>query len=610
MMKIKYLIIMLFMIFILPLGVLADGNISVSTSNINITKGGSSSFVITANNSAGRIDIKSSNPSVASVSQDSLFLDMSNSTIIVSGNSAGSAIITVYVSDVTTYDDEDLSGKTYSINVNVAEPVINHNKKLSDNNNVKSIKAEGFELEKIGGQEFKLSVMNNVTSINIIADLEDNKASISGDGVRELKVGSNIIDIIVTSESGKQKKYVLNITRKEGYYIEDLVSIMENLAEKNVSVKIDADSILSSDILKKIKNSGKQVDLNYSDENNKLIYSWLIDGDKIVDTNDFLTSVSYISEYKEDIEKLTNYADGLYINIKNNNKLPAGSMIKLNVGDKFESGEMVKLYCYNPKNNDLNFVMDELTVKDKYIQFGVNDCSNYFVTMSTVKNNDTNSKLFYVIGIFVIAALCFTIFILLRNKSKRNKNDNTKNNDVKNIDINLHSVDNTTNDIDVINENNVVNTVSDNNNIVINNDVVDNHEIDNVNSDVDESKVISSAISNLNVETDVVDNETSTDLDSFVINNLDVETDNDSVETQNNNTVVNNEINNDTNNLEETSVIDNLNNEKVEDNLTFENVVNDTNSSNVLNNVSSEISDDDNVVTFGGYNIDLGDNNI
>lgn len=558
MMKFRYLIIILIMTFILPTSVLAVGDVSVSSSNINVVKGGTSSFVITATNSAGRVDIKSSNPGVVSVSQTSVFLDMNSSTILINGNSLGNAIITVYVSDATTYDDEDLSGKSYTINVNVSEPVVNQNKKLSDNNNVKSITVEGYELEKISEKEFNLSVLNSVASVNVNAVLDDKKASVSGDGVRELNVGENIIEIIVTSESGKENKYVLNITRNKGLQLEELTSSIGNLAEKNINVKIEADSILSSDILKKIKDSGKQVSLNYSDENNKLLYSWIIDGNKIDKTNEFLTSVSYISEYKEDIEKLTNYAEGLYVNIKNNNKLPEGSIIKLHVGDKYDNDDMVKLYCYNPNNNNLQFISDRLYVKAKYIEFEVDNCSNYFVTKSNVKGASNNFKslnIFLIIGI-VVAIVAFSIIFILVMKKK-------KDNNVKKVTFSNNSVNEVNNNDNLGNINNVNK---------FNNNVINNTQS---NSFLEKTSVDSVAVDNVPVESKVDNIE--------IINNID-----DAID------IVN---------KENSSIIVDNSNVEIHDN-----VVNSSNE-NISNEVLSFNNYEDKNVTFGGFNIDLEDNN-
>ena len=83
----KNLIKILFLIslFIIPNTVFAAGGLSVSTTNISITQGSSSSFTISASNAAGGVSISSSNAGVASVSMGSTFLDNSSATVTVSG---------------------------------------------------------------------------------------------------------------------------------------------------------------------------------------------------------------------------------------------------------------------------------------------------------------------------------------------------------------------------------------------------------------------------------------------------------------------------------------------------------------------------------------------
>ena len=81
----KNLIKVLFLIslFIIPNTVFAAGGLSVSTTNISITQGSSSSFTISASNAAGGVSISSSNAGVASVSMGSTFLDNNSATVIM-----------------------------------------------------------------------------------------------------------------------------------------------------------------------------------------------------------------------------------------------------------------------------------------------------------------------------------------------------------------------------------------------------------------------------------------------------------------------------------------------------------------------------------------------
>ena len=106
---IKYLLIILLAnLFFIPT-VNASGGINVSTRNLTLVKGGSATFSIIASNAVGRVDITTSNPSVASISETSVWLDNNSQVITVRAVGAGNAAITVKVVDGATFDEEVLS---------------------------------------------------------------------------------------------------------------------------------------------------------------------------------------------------------------------------------------------------------------------------------------------------------------------------------------------------------------------------------------------------------------------------------------------------------------------------------------------------------------------
>jgi hypothetical protein len=73
--KIKYLLLALALLLVLPFKVYAAGGISLSTTSLSIEKGSSATFKVSANNAAGRIDISSANSGIASANKTSEFLD-------------------------------------------------------------------------------------------------------------------------------------------------------------------------------------------------------------------------------------------------------------------------------------------------------------------------------------------------------------------------------------------------------------------------------------------------------------------------------------------------------------------------------------------------------
>ena len=116
---------LLFIILLLvPLAyVNASGSVTVSPNKLTVEVGKTSSFTIKASNAAGRVDITSSDTSIATVSTNSQFLDNSSVKIKVSGKKEGTVTITVKLKDVGTYDGDSLTGnKTISVTVKKAAP--------------------------------------------------------------------------------------------------------------------------------------------------------------------------------------------------------------------------------------------------------------------------------------------------------------------------------------------------------------------------------------------------------------------------------------------------------------------------------------------------------
>ena len=442
-MKKKYLIILLLTMIIIPFKVFAAGGFSVSTTSISMYPGETKTITISTNNAVGKLNISSSNGGVASASPGSIFIQNpgSSESITITGNSVGTATISVVASDnFATMDEEILAGQAKTITVNVIEktepqpsnpqpsnPQSQNN--LSKNNNIKSLSVEGYELVKVDNNNYTLTVSNDVTSINVNATAEDSKAKVSGTGVKELTVGENNIEVIITSESGSKNKITIKVTRKDGYYLEDLDSVLKNEKLQDADIIIKTDSKITQEQLNQIKDSKKTLRFNYYDDNKKLIYSWTINGKEIKDNQEFTTSINFATENVKEIYKLSNYADGLYVNFKHTGDLPKGTKIKLYVGDKFENESIVNVYHYNNTEKTLDFIKDNLKVSDGYIEFDVEHCSEYFVTMSTIDNvvkKDTSSNIFMIFTIIesiVIIGLVAFIFIKLKPLKKDNNVD-------------------------------------------------------------------------------------------------------------------------------------------------------------------------------------------
>lgn len=413
--KVKLLVIAILSIFLIPSIVSAAGNITVSTTNLNITRGGSGSFRISANNAAGKVNVSSSNTAVATVSMATTFLDNESATVKVTGKSVGSAVITVYVEDATTYDDENISGRSYKINVNVKEPVV-----YSSNNKLKDIYVEGYDLTKIDDNNYELIVNNEVASIKVGASAEDEKAKVTGTGDVSLQVGVNNLQVIVTAENGSQNVINLKVNRKDGYYLEDLSTVINK--DEDVVILLTDSSKITNEHLETIKNSKKKVTFNYVNENKVVMYSWIVDGKNLSSIKEINTKITFSSENVNDIGLASNYAEGKYVNFEHTGELPNSTQVKLYVADKFSNGDVINVYSYDKDGKKLTSVEKSLEVKDGYISFDIEKCAEYFVTRSNIMGVVEEKKginVFLIISIvelFVIIGLV-VMFILKGKKS-------------------------------------------------------------------------------------------------------------------------------------------------------------------------------------------------
>lgn len=90
----------------------------------------------------------------------------------------------------------------------------------SSNNYLKSLSVDGYELEPEFIREndtYTIYVKNreNVTSLNITAEADDDSAKIDGIGTVKITPKQNSINISVTAENGNLKIYKINIQNEE-----------------------------------------------------------------------------------------------------------------------------------------------------------------------------------------------------------------------------------------------------------------------------------------------------------------------------------------------------------------------------------------------------------
>lgn len=445
--KIKIILILFVSIFAFKTSVLAaSGSLSVSSSSVYV--GDSFTVSVRVNSAAAwNVHVSASGPvKNCSIKQADATADAmdTNKTFNATCTTTGEGTINISLSgDVTSASDGEAVGisgtKTVKVNTKPAgqpskpqpsnpKPSTPNNNKpqnnLSSNNSVKDITVEGYELVKVDNNNYTLTVSNNVTSVNINATAEDSKAKVTGTGSRELQIGENNVEVTITSESGTQNKINIKITRKDGFYLNDLKEALNT--GDDVSVIINVEDKISKENLQSIKDSKKKVSFNYYSADKKLIYSFSIDGSKINAVEEIDLNVIFDSDNIDKIQTLSNYADGIYLNVKHNNSFPNDTKVKVFVGDKFDNQSIVNIYQYN--NEKLISTSKDIEVKDGYIEFEIKEGAEYLVTKANITIVATNSSnTFLIISIaelLIIIGLVVVDYLNINplNKLKKEKN--------------------------------------------------------------------------------------------------------------------------------------------------------------------------------------------
>ena len=242
--------------FIMSISYVNAVGYDVSVTSNTIIVGNSVTLKISANDLAGRFDFSVSNSSVISMSSSNVFLDNDSKSITITAKSAGTSVITITPTDATSYDGDAITGnRTITITVN-NKPTSNPNtggnnsgtsntstpvKKKSNNNYLSSLTVDGYSLDKEFKKdelEYSLVVESGTDKVIINAQLDDDKAKVTGIGEIALKEENNKLEIKVTAENGSTRTYILNVK------IEELNPVEVTIDKKKYSiVRKEIDSI-------------------------------------------------------------------------------------------------------------------------------------------------------------------------------------------------------------------------------------------------------------------------------------------------------------------------------------------------------------------------------
>jgi hypothetical protein len=244
-----------------------------------------------------------------------------------------------------------------------------------------------------------------------------------------LEIGDNKILINVVAEDGSSRTYSLIITRQDPNRVilstkEDIIAAINSSDDKIIEVQLnvtDQNKIIDKDIIEALIGKDKAIIFTVNDNSGGTLYSTEINGENVSNSNANLNlNLSFISPVQNDIEKLSNKKDALYLSFEDHEKLPAKVQMKLFVGNKYEDNESLFLYYYNQDKNRIEFIKDNIVVKNGYVEFDLAHHSDYLLTPDFVeiaKGNPGGSILPLVIIIAMIGAISgLAIYVFVPKK--------------------------------------------------------------------------------------------------------------------------------------------------------------------------------------------------
>lgn len=231
---IKYLFYSLFTFFFLIPPVYAAGTVTLSVNSGTIENGSKVTATVTAKNvAAWNVTISSSGATSGCTEKfvgDSGTGKNTTKSFSVTCKATSVGIINFSISGDITSENGNNTKISGSKSVKVVTP-----REKSNNNKLKSLSVSDYTISpefNASTNEYYLTVPSTTEKITISATKADSYATLEGTGEKEVNLGTNVFEIVVTSETGISNIYKLTVS------VEDLNPIeVEINGEKYTVVK-------------------------------------------------------------------------------------------------------------------------------------------------------------------------------------------------------------------------------------------------------------------------------------------------------------------------------------------------------------------------------------
>ena len=363
-------------------------NVHTASVFVKVSGAASGGISVVGGDLAGEIKTYSKTATYKCNSAGTIYINTEDrSSAVLNGSyvnvSASKSVTVSEVSNNASSNSEDNSNTSNGNNTTSAttpaskpqEPVVSNDASLKN----LGIRPNDFTGFKRATLSYDVTVPNDVGSVEVYATPNNDKATVTGTGKKELKEGKNTFEVKVTAEDGKTTKtYTLNITRQTA----------EETAAVNTEIPKEEDIIGLTDL--KVK--GFEITPVF--DNSKYEYKLDIDKD--------------LSEL--DIETKTS-GDNIKVDIVGNSELQEGENV-------------ITLLVYNAEIDDT--VTYQIIVNKKAVTndntSGI-DISEYN-SLTKEAQNELKKKIIIISGTVGFIIVAILIFIIA--KAKINKKNNVK----------------------------------------------------------------------------------------------------------------------------------------------------------------------------------------
>ena len=208
-----------------------DGMFTYDSKVLELT---SQSNLLASNNWTQFSNVSNGNKfSYGNMSFDNLIKDTSKNivklTFKVSENASGTTEIKITDTQATDESGNGVSISGGSLKISI----------LSNINTLSDLKINNETISNFKSDTTTYAKEVTTSSINITGTLSDSKATVAGFGTKNLNYGTNTFKIVVTSEAGNTREYILNIIRKD---TRSSINTLKNLSLSSGTIKFNANT--------------------------------------------------------------------------------------------------------------------------------------------------------------------------------------------------------------------------------------------------------------------------------------------------------------------------------------------------------------------------------